>query len=407
MLSAGPNSQPIISDGLSAAGPSTRPQTPTTLNILARPSGGAMGQPEPPAVEITISTEPEEVQPYVSHLQGLTVQQMLDLDIDSLVVKIDEHHSQAKKAVLDHVMETKARLIQAKNDAVEEEKCRGAATLAIKEEEMNLMKTELDLMRIKAQRLWDLVGRACAAYGNAKERRRTSLVQFQVFCAWHQQAMLLARRRRLLARAERWNIDVHLKGNVFRAWFREAMRAHRVTVNNRYIQEVENAKRMIHEHYQRQIVDMESMLADAHKQLEREMEMRSRLEEDMKRAFMRGVCALNIEAMNMMKRGAAAGGPNLASSAAPQTMEQQPVPEPAAGAYSSAPGLAAAMARPQAEWRQMSAAVTSCWAGRAQGSSKLALLLQAQGRQVLVEGRRAVPQSGRQRKHFTNGRRLS
>lgn len=42
----------------------------------------------------------EELQPYVSHLHGLTVQQMLDLDIDTLVVKIDEHHSQAKKAVL-------------------------------------------------------------------------------------------------------------------------------------------------------------------------------------------------------------------------------------------------------------------------------------------------------------------
>lgn len=80
---------------------------------------------------------------------------------------------------------------------------------------------------------------------------------FQVFSAWRQQCMLLAQRRRRLARAERWNINVHLKRNVFRAWFREAMRAHRITVNNRYIQEVEQAKRLIHEHYQHQITDME------------------------------------------------------------------------------------------------------------------------------------------------------
>ncbi|GIL72620.1 hypothetical protein Vretimale_4320 [Volvox reticuliferus] len=319
------------SDVLNFPGATTRPQTPTTLNIIARPSGVTAGQAEPAAVEITISTQHEEPQPYVSHLQGLTVQQMLDLDIDALVVKIDEHHNQAKKAVLDHVMETKARLMQAKNDAVEEEKRKGATLLATKEEEINLMTVEMENMRLKGERLWDVLGRCCAAYGNAKERRRVNLVQFQVFCAWRRQAMMLARRRRLLARAERWDINVHLKRNVFRAWFRETMRAHRVTLNNRYIQEVDNAKRLIHEHYQRQIAEMERMLADAGQQLEREAETRARLEEDMKRAFMRGVCALNIEAMNMMKRGAAAGGANPANGGAPLAAEKQPT-EPAAGA---------------------------------------------------------------------------
>lgn len=68
-----------------------------------------------------------------SHLEGLTVQQMLDLDVDSLAVKIDKHHCATKKAVLDHFMETKARLMQAQNDAVEEERRRGAARLAIKD----------------------------------------------------------------------------------------------------------------------------------------------------------------------------------------------------------------------------------------------------------------------------------
>ncbi|GLI68809.1 hypothetical protein VaNZ11_013311 [Volvox africanus] len=337
------------SDVVNFAGATTRPQTPTTLNIIARPSGVTAGQAESAAVEITISTQPEEPQPYVSHLQGLTVQQMLDLDIDTLVVKIDEHHNQAKKAVLDHVMETKARLMQAKNDAVEEEKRKGAMLLATKEEEINLMTVEVGNMRLTTQRLWDLLGRCCAAYGTAKERRRVNLVQFQIFCAWRRQAMMLARRRRLLARAERWDINVHLKRNVFRAWFREAIRAHRVTLNNRYIQEVDNAKRLIHEHYHRQIAEMERMLADARHQLDREAETRARLEEDMKRAFMRGVCALNIEAMNMMKRGAAAGGVNPANGAAPTAAEKQPT-EPAAGgsvassAPASAPHVSAAPA---------------------------------------------------------------
>ncbi|GLC51622.1 hypothetical protein PLESTB_000522200 [Pleodorina starrii] len=342
----GVSSQPSPTDGLNAAGNTTRPQTPTTLNIIARPPGGAVGQMEPAAVEITISTQPGEAQyeqQFVSHLQGLTVQQMLDLDIDALVVKIDEHHSQAKKAVLDHFMETKARMIQAKNEALEEEKSKAAAKMATKEEELNLMKAEADTLRIKSQRLWDVVSRTCTAYSAAKERSRTNVVLFQAFCAWRQQALALARRRRMVARAERWDANMRLKRNVFRAWFREAMRAHRITVNNRYIAEVDNAKRLIHEHYQRQIADMERMLADAHLQLEREAEARSKLEEDMKRAFMRGVCALNIEAMNMMKRGGAAPGatnpPGPSAAAQPPVGEQQQQ-EPVQGGGSSAPSTA-------------------------------------------------------------------
>lgn len=71
------------------------------------------------------------------------------------------------------------------------------------------------------------------------------------------QALILARRKRLAEKAEHWCTEVHLKRNVFRGWFRVAMREHRVTVNNRYIQEVEKAKRLIHEHYQGQIADLQ------------------------------------------------------------------------------------------------------------------------------------------------------
>ncbi len=93
--------------------------------------------------------------------------------------------------------------------------------------------------------------------GQAKEHRRTTIAQFQLFYAWREQAMLLAQRRRRAQRAEEWYQQVHLKRNVLRGWFRAAMREHRVTLNNRYIQEVENAKRLIHEHYRGQIGDLE------------------------------------------------------------------------------------------------------------------------------------------------------
>ena len=35
-----------------------------------------------------------------SHIAGLTVAQILDVDIDNLVMLVDAHHSQTKKAIL-------------------------------------------------------------------------------------------------------------------------------------------------------------------------------------------------------------------------------------------------------------------------------------------------------------------
>ena len=98
-----------------------------------------------------------------------------------------------------------------------------------------------------------------------------------------------------------------------------------------------------------QITDMEAALA-------KEVATREQLEEHMKQAFMRGVCALNIEAMNVMKRGAPPGGANpfpvtyppntglttgfnpalQARTSAPAPIQQPPAPAPASSSTTAA-----------------------------------------------------------------------
>jgi hypothetical protein len=71
------------------------------------------------------------------------------------------------------------------------------------------------------------------------------------------QALILSRRKRMLERAERWYTEVKLKRNVFRGWCHAALREHRVTLNQRYVVELDKAKRGIHEHYQGQISELQ------------------------------------------------------------------------------------------------------------------------------------------------------
>ena len=104
----------------------------------------------------------------MSSLAGLTIQQILDLDVENLAVKIDKHHCQTKKAVLvcmgamcmgrmrmrigaycfgvtnegqlcptslfkDHFMDTKTRLLSNQVHAVEEERRAGNGRLEAKQ----------------------------------------------------------------------------------------------------------------------------------------------------------------------------------------------------------------------------------------------------------------------------------
>ena len=48
---------------------------------------------------LDMDVEPEMASA-MSSLVGLTIQQILDLDVENLAVKIDKHHCQTKKAVL-------------------------------------------------------------------------------------------------------------------------------------------------------------------------------------------------------------------------------------------------------------------------------------------------------------------
>ncbi|MEW5309529.1 MAG: hypothetical protein WDW38_001414 [Sanguina aurantia] len=266
-----------------------------------------------------------------SSLAGLTVEQMLDFDVDTLSVKIDRHHASTKKGLLDHFMEIKVRMMMAQTFAVNEEKRAGGARLAAKQEEANLLQTELRISTTRGTQLAECLGRASSAYQHSKDRRRGHALLLQVFYSWKQQAMLGKSRGARLVRAQSWYTEVKLQRNVLRSWFREAMHMRTLKLNAQFKVEVDTAKDNIGAMFQAQLDGLRSQLAEARQRLLREAEAREKLEENMKQAFMRGVCALNIEAMSIMKRGMPPGGANPFPTGrpSPQTGEEgrQPGPE--------------------------------------------------------------------------------
>eukprot|EP00798_Chlamydomonas_sp_ICE-L_P011638 gene11638-34347_t len=241
---------------------------------------------------------------------GMSVQQIMDVDIDNLVCLIDKHHCQTKKAVLEHYMETKRSMISAHEHSVEEEHKQCQQKLATKQGEIELLVGDVAQSKQRSEELVAYLSRMSCAYDYSKHRFRTLSLLRQSFTSWRRHAMIGARSKRRMQRAEDWYSKEHLQRHVLRAWFRVAMQQHRLTLNTRYQQDVDEAAKGIDTQYRDQIMELKLQLQSAQERLTRETAAREKLEEDMKQAFMRGVCALNIEAMSIMKRGAPPGGAN-------------------------------------------------------------------------------------------------
>ncbi len=143
---------------------------PTEASLQQRQD---LGRPDVATTLDTFYDDEDRLGPGPSSLSGLTIQQILDIDVENLAVKIDKHHCQTKKAVLvrgwtgkrtahallgqakrsfphlvtpmqDHFMDTKMRLLTSQSQAVEEERRLGKSRLDAKQAEIEMMKWDDD-----------------------------------------------------------------------------------------------------------------------------------------------------------------------------------------------------------------------------------------------------------------------
>ena len=117
--------------------------------------------------------------------------------------------------------------------------------------------------------------------------------------------------------AERYHRQV-LLAKAWRAW--------RATIQSKWRDRVEKACqakaqqvcKAVSTDYETKLARVNEQLRQSRHEVQTLMNKQSRYEEDMKKAFMRGVCALNLEAMSMfrMDEGGAVTGPDAAAAAA-------------------------------------------------------------------------------------------
>ncbi|KAL6765167.1 hypothetical protein V8C86DRAFT_2462408 [Haematococcus lacustris] len=298
----------------------------------------------PPTI---VTQQPEAL---ASSMAGLTIAQVLDLDAENLAVNIDRQHMQTKKAIVDQFMDIKSRMMQAQTLAVDEERRVGASKLAAKQAEIDLLRFELNQSTTRVNKQQDMLRGLATAYDLSKYRKRCTSLVVQTFYCWRQHAILSRQRKQRWQRAVHWHAKEHLLRHVLRAWRYVAQQDGRITMAHSFQSELQAVKQQLHDQYTASMNELRQQLAEADAALSREAVLREKLEENMKQAFMRGVCALNIEAMSIMKRGAPPGGANPIPVMLPPSSSSQPPglagPPYSNGAASSLASAAAPQAQP-------------------------------------------------------------
>lgn len=246
-----------------------------------------------------------------SAISPIMAQGSSELDVDLIGIKLQERCSSMVKEVMVHLTAYKSNLLATHAQQLKEEHDSAALSLSSKQGELGLTTRELSAAMTRVSQLETYLRRCCDAYVMAKERAVMKQRMVQAWYAIRQNAKQRKNKKWKHAQACRWHDLVYARRQAFRLWYRWYRSEHRRKEDQRRADAVNLVKREMQAELEEAEGKLQAELQAARDQVQQSNSVRDQLEEDMRRAFMRGVCALNIEAMSIMKRG-----PNLQAEAA-------------------------------------------------------------------------------------------
>lgn len=227
----------------------------------------------------------------------------LEADVPKLASAIDEHSTAIRTIVLSAITSNKEKLYTASKIAIEQERKVAASVVESKQQELDASRRDLAVSTACVLKYQQQQLRFADAYVAVKDDLQLFKLLVRAFYNWKQFAEAKRLKKAKQRKAEIWRQRKRLTGNVFRAWLREAYLGSRKKAAEELVQSVEAARLDAEQKATLQIQLLQSQVHELQIHLDRSREARSKLEEDMKQAFMRGVCALNMEALSIMKRG--------------------------------------------------------------------------------------------------------
>ncbi|CAG9467551.1 unnamed protein product [Pedinophyceae sp. YPF-701] len=201
------------------------------------------------------------------------------------------------------VRDMKGRMAAQGDDVIAAERKHGMKQLAAKQRALEASEARVAALEARTEKLEHILKRCGTVIGDLKQRQESQARAYHCWGAWihfvKSQKELKARARQIF---ERLN-TTGLARKVLRHWQVEALRQKVEVAEERFAdmlaastKDLNGEIESMREAHAAQHAEMQTALA-------REREARVQVEEEMRQAFLRGVCAMNLEAVNVFKQG--------------------------------------------------------------------------------------------------------
>lgn len=235
-----------------------------------------------------------------------------DTALITMAQELDVHTSQLRKSVLDTVRLMRAKIATQATEMIDTERSQS------REQERRLLSQIDSLQRLLDSRSRDLESeralneRLVSMVQAQRRRQRTKDLAAEGLRRWHAHVTEKKRREKMCDHLMAVKKDKEAR-HAFNAWRFEATRQkHEATVDKltgdfkRQLAKAQSEHQTMENATKLEMLSMKESLA-------KEEERRAVLEERLKAAFMRGVCALNMEAMQVLRNAPQDGDVSVAS----------------------------------------------------------------------------------------------
>ncbi|XP_066270366.1 centrosomal protein POC5-like [Branchiostoma lanceolatum] len=294
------------------------PQRPTSLPAFLSSPGATPGQPRMSAITPGLSIRSTEVAPPETPQSGdsSTVSEgspysersapspSVDQDVARIEAHLDNWALDLKRGILAEFTQAKIALIERHRQEMRAEKERHAR-------EVNQLQNEIESLKELMHTYEQSIERKDQVISNLTQALQRQKEKFDMLRAMVQWKLRHAdeRREAFASNLARKHYEQKISSRVWAAWHGVIEAKWRQRVERACQAKAQEVCMQLTNDYEARISSLNEALEAARTEVTRLHGERDQYEETMKKAFMRGVCALNLEAMSMFHQGEQGGRP--------------------------------------------------------------------------------------------------
>ncbi|KAM9857886.1 centrosomal protein POC5 [Aulostomus maculatus] len=240
---------------------------------------------------VTVRSRPSSPNPLESSVTEMFISEE---NINKMENILDTWSNSLKSNVLTELRKWKLVFLEQHKREMKKERERYAVQTAGLRSELDSLKELLHTYEISNQRKDEVI----VNLSQVLDRQKEKLEQMRAFTHWRLQHLEVKEEAQAALRAQQ-HYNFQLKRKVWLGWHSLIQKHWKVKVERACQSRAEEVCTRLSTEYESKLTQQCEALEKAHAEIQRLRLERERYEESMKKAFMRGVCALNIEALQM------------------------------------------------------------------------------------------------------------